>query len=104
MPTESENIQYLYLVLTNDGIPIVHAMPTMYWYHADIQKIDWDAIAAAMNLSKGAVIKRWSRLRQSIDKGEAPSGSTYQFLWLCVKHSTRTQVHHLFSAAKHAND
>jgi len=30
MPTESENIQYLYLVLTNDGIPIVYATLTTY--------------------------------------------------------------------------
>jgi hypothetical protein len=45
-----------------------------------------------MDLKKGAVSKRWSRLKQSMEKGETPSGSVYTFLWLCVKHSTRDKV------------
>jgi hypothetical protein len=45
-----------------------------------------------MNLNKGAVTKRWSRLKQSMEKGETPSGSVYQFLWLCVKHAKRDKV------------
>jgi hypothetical protein len=45
-----------------------------------------------MDLKKGAVSKRWSRLKQSMDKGQTPSDSVYQFLWLCVKHSTRDKV------------
>ncbi|KAJ4368326.1 hypothetical protein N0V83_006682 [Neocucurbitaria cava] len=76
MPTEAENIQYLYLVLTNDGPP----------------SINWDAVGTALDLKKGAVTKRWSRLKQAMEKGEAPGGSTYQFLWLCVKHSTRDKA------------
>ncbi|KAF1846578.1 uncharacterized protein K460DRAFT_126464 [Cucurbitaria berberidis CBS 394.84] len=71
MPTEAENVQYLYLVLTNDGPPT----------------IDWDAVGNALQLNKGAVSKRWSRLKKSMENGESTSGSTYQFLWLCVKHS-----------------
>lgn len=27
-----------------------------------------------------------------MDKGNAPGGSTYQFLWLCVKHTQRSTV------------
>ncbi|CAO2654916.1 Nn.00g116490.m01.CDS01 [Neocucurbitaria sp. VM-36] len=76
MPTEAENVQYLYLVLTSDGPPT----------------IDWDAVGTALELKKGAVTKRWSRLKQSMEKGESPGGSTYQFLWLCVKHSTRDKA------------
>jgi hypothetical protein len=45
-----------------------------------------------MDLKKGAVSKRWSRLKQSMDKGQTPSGSVYKFLWLCVKHSARDKV------------
>jgi hypothetical protein len=45
-----------------------------------------------MNLKKGAVSKRWSRLKQSLEKGETPSGSVYTFLWLCLKHSSRDKV------------
>ncbi|KAF2032613.1 hypothetical protein EK21DRAFT_109685 [Setomelanomma holmii] len=73
MPTDEENVQYLYLMLAHAGPPI----------------IDWDAVGAAMDLKKGAVTKRWSRLKQSMEKGEQPGGPVYQFLWLCLKHSTR---------------
>lgn len=45
-----------------------------------------------MNLKKEAVTKRWSRLKQSMKKGETPSGSVYTFLWLCLKHSSRDKV------------
>jgi hypothetical protein len=37
-------------------------------------------------------MKRWSRLKQAVDKGEVPGASAYQFLWLCLKHSTRDKV------------
>ncbi|KAH7068865.1 hypothetical protein BKA63DRAFT_569736 [Paraphoma chrysanthemicola] len=76
MPTEQENVQYLYLVLTHGGTPT----------------IDWGAVGAAMDLKKGAVSKRWSRLKQSMEKGETPAGSVYAFLWLCLKHSTRDKT------------
>ncbi|KAG9194673.1 hypothetical protein G6011_04708 [Alternaria panax] len=87
MPSEAENIKYLYLVLTNDGDPI----------------IDWDAVSAALDLKKGAVTKRWSRLKQAMKKNEAPGGTTYQFLWLCVKHHTRTQPPNWNEIAAKAN-
>ncbi|KAF1838103.1 hypothetical protein BDW02DRAFT_594976 [Decorospora gaudefroyi] len=87
MPTEAENIQYLYLILTNDGNP----------------DIDWDAVGGALNLNKVAVTKRWSRLRQSMNKDEAPGGSTYQFLWLCVKHHKRTTPLNWAEIATQAN-
>jgi hypothetical protein len=45
-----------------------------------------------MDLKKGAVSKRWSRLKTSMDKGETPNGSAYKFLWICLKHSTRDKV------------
>jgi hypothetical protein len=57
----------------------------------DVQ-IDWDAVGGAMDLKKGAVSKRWSRLKMSMEKGETPSGSAYKFLWICLKHSTRDKV------------
>ncbi|RMZ72604.1 exocyst complex component exo84 [Pyrenophora seminiperda CCB06] len=91
MVSESENIQYLYVVLTNNGKPSVSSAPTSHQHYADIHKIDYEAVGTAMDLNKKAVCKRWSRLRQTLDKGEQPSPWTYQFLWLCVKHSTRDQ-------------
>jgi hypothetical protein len=45
-----------------------------------------------MDLKKGAVTKRWSRLTKVMENGEAPSPSVYKFLWLCVKHSSRDKV------------
>jgi len=42
-----------------------------------------------MELSKGAVSKRWSRLKKTMQAGDTPTGSVYNFLWLCVKHSKR---------------
>ncbi|KAI4952196.1 hypothetical protein J4E91_003658 [Alternaria rosae] len=87
MPSEAENINYLYLVLTNDGSPV----------------INWDAVSAALELNKGAVTKRWSRLKQSMDRNEVPGGTTYQFLWLCVKHHKRTQPPNWSDIAAKAN-
>jgi hypothetical protein len=55
-------------------------------------QIDWEAVGAAMDLKKGAVSKRWSRLKTSMEKGESPGGSVYNFLWLCLKHSNRDKV------------
>jgi hypothetical protein len=49
-------------------------------------------VGAAMDLKKGAVTKRWSRLKTSMDANQTPSASVYKFLWLCVKHSTREKV------------
>ncbi|KZM25880.1 hypothetical protein ST47_g2942 [Ascochyta rabiei] len=76
MPSEQENIQYLYLVLTHGGVPT----------------INWDAICADLQLEKGAVTKRWSRLKQAMDKGVEPARSNHEFLWLMVKHSARDKA------------
>ncbi|KAF2690415.1 hypothetical protein K458DRAFT_427152 [Lentithecium fluviatile CBS 122367] len=76
MPTEEENIQYLYLVLTAGGAPT----------------IDMAAISKALNVSAGATSKRWSRLKQAMEGGKNPGSSAYEFLWLCVKHSSRDKV------------
>jgi hypothetical protein len=45
-----------------------------------------------MDLKKGAVSKRWSRLKKAMENGEAPGGSVYKFLWLCLRHSDRDKV------------
>ncbi|KAF2273584.1 uncharacterized protein EI97DRAFT_480598 [Westerdykella ornata] len=74
MPTEEENVQYLYLVLTAGGTPT----------------IDWSAVTADLApLKIGAVKKRWSRLKQALEQGKNPGPSAQQLLWLCVKHSSR---------------
>lgn len=40
-----------------------------------------------------------------MEKNEVPGGTTYQFLWLCVKHNTRAQVStDLFSLGIFRND
>ena len=46
----------------------------------------------ALELKKGAVSKRWSRLKQAMNEGKTPGPSAYEFLWLLVKHSTRDNV------------
>ncbi|XP_014562763.1 hypothetical protein COCVIDRAFT_83326 [Bipolaris victoriae FI3] len=74
MPSDSENITYLYQVLTHNGPPT----------------IDWEAVSAALDLNKGAVMKRWSRLKSAVERQQTSSSSSYPFLWLCAKHSTRT--------------
>ncbi|KAF9694415.1 hypothetical protein EKO04_007475 [Ascochyta lentis] len=73
MPSEQENIQYLYLVLTHGGTPT----------------INWEPICDALQLEKGAATKRWSRLKKAVENGENPAVSNYDFLWLMIKHSTR---------------
>ncbi|KAI0609640.1 hypothetical protein TUN199_05444 [Pyrenophora tritici-repentis] len=75
MPTIDENIQFLHLVLTNDGKPAVN----------------YSAVAAALNIRVSTVVKRLSRLNQSMDNDNAPRKSAYQFLWLCIKHTTGVQ-------------
>ncbi|KAL5115659.1 hypothetical protein ACEQ8H_006458 [Pleosporales sp. CAS-2024a] len=87
MPTEQENVQYLYLVLTHGGAPT----------------IDYDAVSDAMQLSRGAVSKRWSRLKKAMEQGEAPGPSVYRFLWLCVKHSNRDKSLNWNEIAAHCN-
>ncbi|KAF2248662.1 hypothetical protein BU26DRAFT_377441, partial [Trematosphaeria pertusa] len=84
MPTEGENVQYLYLVLTNGGPP----------------QIDMVAVSKALDLSPGATSKRWSRLKQAMEQGKYPSAGSYGFLWLCVKHSTRDKTPDWHSIAK----
>lgn len=64
---------------------------------ADLRQIDWDAVSAALNLNKGAVTKRWSRLKTAMEKQQTPSSSSYPFLWLCVKHNTHTNVRYASS-------
>ncbi|KAF2129474.1 hypothetical protein P153DRAFT_431425 [Dothidotthia symphoricarpi CBS 119687] len=87
MPTEAENIQYLYLVLTQGGAP----------------NINWPAVATALSLNKGAATKRWSRLKNAMDKGDAPSASSYAFLWLCVKYSSRDKPLNWVDIAEECN-
>lgn len=67
-------------------------------------QVDWDAVGEALELSRGAVNKRWSRLKKAMEKEEAPSGSTYPFLWLCVKHSIRDKVSILPPQTKHTTN
>ncbi|KAF2645281.1 hypothetical protein P280DRAFT_475841 [Massarina eburnea CBS 473.64] len=73
MPTEDENINFLYLVLTNSGPPT----------------LDIPTISSALGLNNGATSKRWSRLRSAMEEGKNPGSTAYQFLWLAVKHSDR---------------
>ncbi|OSS45164.1 hypothetical protein B5807_09143 [Epicoccum nigrum] len=77
MPTASEDVKFIYLVLTDNGQPT----------------IDWDPICAALKLGKGAATKRWSRLKQAVDKGEEPPASAQELLWLMLKHSTANGKH-----------
>ncbi|KAF2873424.1 hypothetical protein BDV95DRAFT_343450 [Massariosphaeria phaeospora] len=76
MPSEEENLQYLYLVLTSGGAPT----------------IDWAAVGDSMELKPGAVSKRWSRLKTAMTEGKNPGGAAYPFLWLCVKHSAKDKA------------
>ncbi|KAF1927984.1 uncharacterized protein M421DRAFT_5647 [Didymella exigua CBS 183.55] len=87
MPTTEENIQFLYLILTQGGAPTV----------------DWHPICAALSLEKGAVTKRWSRLKQAMEKGEKPAESNYEFLWLMVTHSTRDKKYDWDAIAQACN-
>jgi hypothetical protein len=54
-----------------------------------------------MDLKKGAVTKRWSRLKKAMENGEAPGPSVYQFPWLCVKHSSLNKVSSSGMPARH---
>ncbi|KAF2816232.1 uncharacterized protein BDZ99DRAFT_566081 [Mytilinidion resinicola] len=74
MPSEDENIKFLYLILTINGPP--NAL------------INWDAVGSALNLKKGAVTKRWSRLQKAIKDGTNPGPSAHELLWLLVKHTS----------------
>ncbi|KAH9882070.1 hypothetical protein J1614_001242 [Plenodomus biglobosus] len=59
MPTAVENINYLYLILTNDGPPTA---------------ITWADIAAKCGTTSGAASKRFSRMKQAFEKdGGMPS-------------------------------
>lgn len=111
MPTDSENIHFLYLILTHGGAPNVRLtltpisshsqLPCLHNSHSihqtNLSKINWAAVATAMDLKSGAVSKRWYRLKQSMDKGETPAASNYPFLWLCVKHDKREHVSVIFT-------
>ncbi|KAL5410985.1 hypothetical protein PMIN03_005091 [Paraphaeosphaeria minitans] len=76
MPTEEENIQYLYLVLTHAGPPT----------------INWATVSTALSLSTGATSKRWSRLRTALESGKPAGKGSYELLWLCVKNSSREKA------------
>ncbi|KAF1964593.1 hypothetical protein BU23DRAFT_575567 [Bimuria novae-zelandiae CBS 107.79] len=73
MPTEEENVQYLYLVLTNGGPPT----------------LDWGPICAELGVNQGAASKRWSRLKQALEAGKPAGAQAYQTLWTVFKHSRR---------------
>ena len=49
-------------------------------------------MCAALGLEKGAATKRWSRLKQAMEKGEILTSSNHQFLWILIKHSARGKV------------
>ncbi|KAJ4346076.1 hypothetical protein N0V95_005751 [Ascochyta clinopodiicola] len=87
MPTEKENTQYLYLVLTHGGLPI----------------INWDAICAELELKKDAVTKRWSRIKLAMEKGDEPASSSNALLWLMVKHSARDKAFDWAGIAEQCN-
>ncbi|KAF1955725.1 hypothetical protein CC80DRAFT_78135 [Byssothecium circinans] len=76
MPTEEENLQFLYLVLTHGGQP----------------NLNMTAIANDLGLSNGATSKRWSRLKQAVEAGKPPGPSAYEFLWLALKHNPRDKA------------
>lgn len=75
MPTDEENVKFLWMVLTAGGMP----------------SIDFDAMSAELNLKKGATSMRWTRLKKAIEKGKPPGPAAHQFLWLAVKNSTRVK-------------
>ncbi|KAF1993008.1 hypothetical protein P154DRAFT_107178 [Amniculicola lignicola CBS 123094] len=75
MPSDEDNVKYLYTVLTAAGPP----------------SVDWAAVGTALDLKPGAVSKRWSRLKQGMEKGNPPA-TAHPFLWLCMKHSTREKA------------
>jgi hypothetical protein len=74
-------------------------------YSAEKEQIDMAAVSKVLNLSIGAVSKRWSRLKQSMESGkiQGSTATTYEFLWLCVKHNKRDKVGILTRASYHAN-
>ncbi|KAJ4301651.1 hypothetical protein N0V90_003744 [Kalmusia sp. IMI 367209] len=76
MPTEEENIQYLYLVVTNSGPP----------------QFDWPSVCKEVKLSQGAASKRWSRLKQAIEAGKPAGAGSLALLWLLVKHRTSDKI------------
>ncbi|KAF2265770.1 hypothetical protein CC78DRAFT_173800 [Lojkania enalia] len=76
MPSDEENVHYLYLILTSAGTP----------------KIDWDKVSKNLNINKAAANKRWSRLKKAITDGKDAGPAAYQLLWLCVKHSNRDKA------------
>ncbi|KAH7116073.1 hypothetical protein B0J11DRAFT_571812 [Dendryphion nanum] len=85
--SEHENTQYLYLVLTDGGAP----------------SIDFNKVTQELDIKKGATTKRWSRIKIAMASGKNPGGSAYQFLWLCLKHSTRDKAYDWESIAKACN-
>ncbi|KAF2744235.1 hypothetical protein M011DRAFT_379814, partial [Sporormia fimetaria CBS 119925] len=76
MPSDEENIKYLYTVLTYDGAP----------------NVDWDKVSTALDLKKGATTKRWSRLKKAMEEGKDGGPAAQQLLWLMMKYSTREKA------------
>ncbi|CAI6276230.1 unnamed protein product [Periconia digitata] len=76
MPTTEDNINFLYLIITEDDSPA----------------LDMDTIATKLGLNKAAASKRWSRLKGAMNAGENPGPNAYKFLWLALKHSQRSKV------------
>jgi hypothetical protein len=52
-----------------------------------LHQVKWEPICSELKLEKGAATKRWSRLKQSVEKGEDPPASAQQLLWLMLKNS-----------------
>lgn len=93
MPSAEEQIQFLYLLLTHGGAPTVFLTPPFQPpLYTDRLQIDWDSVCAALQLEKGAATKRWSRLKQAMEKNEDPAASSLDFLWILLKHTSRDKV------------
>lgn len=88
MPTPEENVKFLFLILTDHGQPAVCTFslscsePLL-----TPSQVNWEPICEELTLEKGAATKRWSRLKQSVEKGEDLPGSAQQLLWLMLKNS-----------------
>ncbi|KAF2739101.1 hypothetical protein EJ04DRAFT_583543 [Polyplosphaeria fusca] len=73
MPSEEENVKYLYTVLTAGGTP----------------QIDFNKVSETLGLKMSATNKRWSRLKIAMTQDKNAGPAAHQFVWLCLKNSAR---------------
>lgn len=69
----------------------MHLLTLLFRARANTYQVKWEPICEELDLEKGAATKRWSRLKQSVEKGEDLPGSAQQLLWLMLKNSDMTQ-------------